>query len=54
MVSEKIKDDKKYFVCDLCGLAYNDKETAEKCEAWCKEHPGSCNPDVVKEAVKIE
>ena len=24
--------------CSECGLAYERKEIAEKCRAWCKEH----------------
>jgi len=53
MVSEKIKGGKKYFVCDECGLAYNSRLLAEKCEAWCtKRH--SCNTEIAKYSVKME
>ncbi len=54
MVSEKQKDNKTYYMCDICKLAYKKKEMALKCESWCKDNPGSCNPDVVKFAVDID
>ena len=50
MVKEITKEDKTYYQCEECGLFYTDKETAEKCEAWCKEHK-SCNLDIIKSAV---
>lgn len=37
--------------CPECGLNYNDKEWADKCEAWCKEHH-SCNLDITSHAVE--
>ncbi|MCI0533275.1 hypothetical protein L0Y49_03595 [bacterium] len=39
------------FACPECGLAYKEKEWAEKCEAWCREHK-SCNLDIISHAVK--
>lgn len=42
---------KKLFQCPECGLRYAEKEIAEKCEAWCKEHH-SCNLDIIKYAEK--
>lgn len=37
--------------CSECGLGYREKEIAEKCQAWCKEHK-SCNLDIIKYAIK--
>jgi len=34
-------------------LEYQEKEWAEKCEAWCKEHK-SCNLKITKHAIKIK
>ncbi len=45
------KSDKTLYQCEECGLKYADKETAEKCQAWCSEHK-SCNLDIIKNAVK--
>ena len=35
--------------CDICGFRYKEKEWAEKCEAWCKEHH-SCNLEITEHA----
>jgi len=35
--------------CNECGLHYKDKDTAEKCEAWCKEHK-TCNVEITSRA----
>lgn len=39
------------FQCPECGLKYREKEWADKCKAWCKEHGTSCDPEVVKHAM---
>ena len=39
------------YQCEECGLVYAEKEIAEKCRAWCKEH-NSCNLDIIKNAVQ--
>lgn len=51
MVNIIQKDTKELYQCDECGLKYADKETAEKCQAWCTEHK-SCNLDIITNAVK--
>lgn len=40
-----------HYLCQDCGFKYEEKEWAEKCEAWCREHK-SCNIEVVKHAVQ--
>lgn len=42
MVQLASKDNETLYECVLCGLHYREREWAERCEAWCKEHP-SCN-----------
>ena len=42
--------DNKYFICEECSLAYNDKKQAEKCQKWCKKHH-SCNMSITKYVV---
>jgi len=42
---------KTLYQCEECGLKYENKEIAEKCQAWCSEHK-SCNLDIIKNAVK--
>lgn len=39
------------YQCEECGLKYGNKETAEKCQAWCKEHK-SCNLEIIKNAME--
>lgn len=39
------------FVCPECGFKYKEKEWADKCEAWCKEHH-SCNLEITSHAEK--
>ena len=40
----------KLYQCHECGLKYKEKEIADKCEAWCREHK-SCNLEIIKYAV---
>ena len=42
---------KKLFECKECNMFYKEKELAEKCEKWCKEHK-SCNLEIIKHAIK--
>lgn len=44
-------ENRELYQCEECGLKHESKETAEKCQAWCKEHK-SCNLDIIKYAVK--
>ena len=39
------------YKCRECGLIYNIKDWAEKCENWCKENK-SCNLEITKHAIK--
>ncbi len=43
------EDKKNLHQCKECGFHYKDKEMAEKCEAWCKEHK-TCNVQITKQA----
>ena len=45
------KQNKKLYQCEECGFKYKEWETAQKCQAWCKEHK-SCNLDIIKYAEK--
>ena len=40
---------KELYQCEECGFRYAEKEMAEKCEAWCREHK-SCNIEIVAHA----
>lgn len=45
--------DKELYQCEECGLKYAEKEIAEKCEVWCREHK-SCNLRIIKHAESEE
>ena len=45
------ESNKKFYQCPECGLHYKDKDQAEKCEAWCKEHH-SCNLEIINSAIE--
>jgi rubrerythrin len=47
--STELGTSKELYVCEKCGFHYAGKEWAEKCEAWCKEHP-SCNLEIIQYA----
>jgi hypothetical protein len=51
MVKEIKRREKKYYICEECGLVYLDNETAEKCKAWCSKYK-SCNLEIIGHAVK--
>lgn len=48
-----VPDDEKLtrYQCEECGFSYENKELAEKCEAWCKEHK-SCNLEITSYAIE--
>lgn len=49
---KEIKDDKKYFVCEICGFSYEENEWAQRCQNWCEEH-NSCNMEITKRSVQL-
>lgn len=50
MVKEIKKNNRRLYQCEECGFVYADRELAEKCQAWCKEHK-SCNLGITKFAI---
>jgi len=42
--------EEKFHQCQACGYQHEEKEWAEKCEAWCKEYH-RCNLDIIKHGV---
>ncbi|NWF86928.1 hypothetical protein HXY32_03870 [Candidatus Bathyarchaeota archaeon] len=51
-MKEKRVNNKSLFLCEMCGLGYLEKETAEKCEEWCKK-TGTCSIEITKKAVYL-
>ena len=52
MVSRVVVFGKAAFECSVCGLKYWEKETAESCEAFCKEYPFTCDINISKKAIR--
>jgi len=50
MIKEVIIRKMGYFKCGACGMLYNSKAFAKKCEAWCRKHK-SCNLKITKHAI---
>lgn len=49
--SDSTSNNKGLYRCPECGLEYKEKEWAEECERWCKQHK-SCNAEIIKHAVE--
>ena len=41
---------KEIYACEECKFTYKERELAEKCEAWCKEH-NSCNIEITTNSI---
>jgi hypothetical protein len=53
MVRVAKSEGKTVFICEECGLAYEQKEWAEKCQQWCRENQ-SCNLEIIQHSVPLE
>ena len=53
LVTAKKIGGKTVFLCDICGLGYADKATAQECEDYCRVHKGSCSAEISKKAVYL-
>jgi predicted ATP-dependent serine protease len=52
MVKEIKKGNQVFYQCQECGFYYQEREWAQKCEKWCKEHK-SCNLEIIKHSTKL-
>jgi hypothetical protein len=53
LVTEKKVGDRTVFLCDICGLGYSERKTAQDCEDYCRVHAGSCSAEISKKAVYL-
>ena len=52
MVKQVVREEKTFYVCEECGLAFMDKTIAKRCEQYYHKHK-SCNLELIKFAVKL-
>ncbi len=52
MVKEKLIGGRVLFICEECGLAYEDRSWAEKCEDFCSKYH-ACSIEITRHAVKV-
>jgi hypothetical protein len=50
MVTEREPEGRTVFLCDICGVGYVDRETAQECEDYCRTH-NSCSIEITEKAV---
>ena len=53
MVIKKMIRNRTVFLCDICGLGYADRTTAQEYEDYCRAHAGSCSAEISKKAVYL-
>ncbi|MDZ4286060.1 MAG: hypothetical protein U1A23_03970 [Candidatus Sungbacteria bacterium] len=49
MVKVIHEGNKELYRCEECGFHYEDRQMAETCEAWCREHH-TCNIEITAHA----
>jgi len=52
VVKEKLIGGRVLFICEECGLAYEDRSWAEKCEDFCSKYH-ACSIEITRHAVKV-
>lgn len=50
MVRKLKRENKVLYMCEECGLVYEERIWAEKCEEFCKKHH-ACSLEITKHAV---
>ena len=53
MVTKKTIGNRTVFLCDICGLGYANRATAQECEDYCRAHHGSCSAEISSKAVYL-
>lgn len=52
MVSVKIINGHKCYLCEECHIVYSSRKLTCECEIWCKKHK-SCNLETIKYALNL-
>jgi hypothetical protein len=53
MVSEKKVGEKTVFLCDVCGLGYADRKTAQECKDFCRTNHDSYSAEISAKVVYV-
>jgi len=51
LVREVKKDDRRLYACEECGLFYEERAWAERCEKYCSRHH-ACSLEITSHAVR--
>lgn len=51
MVREEGRGERRVYVCEECGLAYEERTWAERCEEYCGKH-NACSLEITSHAVE--
>jgi hypothetical protein len=53
MVREMKRKGKTFYTCEVCGLAYEERVWAERCEDFCVKHR-ACSLEITSHAVHVD
>jgi predicted Zn-ribbon and HTH transcriptional regulator len=49
----KKAEDAKAYVCQECGLHYEDEQITKQCQEWCAKYK-SCNLEITKHSIEAQ
>jgi hypothetical protein len=52
MVTENVHERKPLFLCNICGFGYEDYDTVEACEGYCKTF-NNCIIKIMEKAIYV-
>lgn len=52
MVREISQNGERFYICEVCGLSYEEKSWAEKCQDYCIKH-GACSLEITRHATQM-
>ena len=52
LVREVLSGGARYFMCEECGLVYEEAGLAKSCEEFCRKY-GACSLEIAKHAVNL-
>ncbi len=52
MAKESVLQGKTYYLCSKCGMAYTDREWAQRCEDFCTKY-NACSIEITQHGVYL-